>query len=88
MAKKKITKRVSTLNIKRKIEKTVTKTIKLSLEKDSGGVCVIGTEETGQVWYLLRFKDDGKIRLYNSIPDKVGFELDNSGNILVETQNE
>jgi len=71
------------LRIVRESEKEVT----LALQVDGDAVDLVSLNPDGSVdLYLLAIRPDGTIHRYGSIPDDEGFNVDESGYIIVEDE--
>ena len=57
----------------------------LSLEiREDGTANLCATDANGIVWYILGLTPEGKLRLYSSIYDGIGLQVDRSGRIILD----
>jgi hypothetical protein len=61
------------------------KTIDLKLLKEKGRISLIATDEDGNEWYLLEFKE-GKVYLCEGVDEDLGLPVDDVGHIMFETE--
>lgn len=76
------------LHIEREIvpvEPTIIKsTVTFSFESNgSGGLDLIAKGSDKETWYLLEFASDGIVTKYSSIPEELGFNLDEEGALII-----
>ena len=56
--------------------------VTLTVNRESGGVTIRGEDEEGAGWELLRFLDDGRVKLFEAVGAKF-FQTDARGHIHV-----
>lgn len=63
---------------------TIKSKVTFSFESDGeSGLDLMAADASGDTWYLLKFGNDGVITKYSGIPEDLGFDVNEEGELII-----